>query len=170
MSCNQVLSGIPRDCEGSIGGVKRVLFINHDALGEVTVNEETGVVTAINATGKFEEYIPKKNTASFAPALTVGDGDNRSYTATLVLNFGKMTAAKRVSVLPLLANELAAIVEDNNGVYWLVGKDIPLQATEGGGNTGTAMTDANAYTVTMTDMSMTLHPTVDPTIVEGLLG
>ena len=160
MSCNQVLSGIPRDCEGSIGGVKRVLFINHDALGKVTVNEETGVVTAIEATGKFQEYIPKKNTASFAPALTVGDGDNRSYTATLVLNFGKMTAAKRVSVLPLLANELAAIVEDNNGIYWLVGKDIALQATEGGGNTGTAMTD----------MSMTLHPTVDPTIVEGLLG
>ena len=168
MACNQVLSGIPRDCEGSIGGVKRVLFINHDQLGKITVEEETGVVTAIEPTGKFSEYIPKKNTASFAPALTVGDGDNRSYTATLVLNFGKMTAAKRVSVLPLLANELAAIVEDNNGIFWLVGKDIPLQATEGGGNTGTATTDANAYTVTMTDMSMTLHHTVSAEIIEGL--
>ena len=170
MSCNQVLSGIPRDCEGSIGGVKRVLFINHDALGKVTVNEETGVVTAIEAVGKFQEYIPKKDTASFASALEVGEGDNRAFVATLVMNFGKLTASKRVSVLPLLVNELAAIVEDNNGVFWLVGKNIPLQATEGGLNSGTTISDTSAFTVTMTDRSVTLHHTVDPTIVEGLLG
>lgn len=172
MACNQVLSGIPRDCEGSIGGVKRVLFINHDQLGKVEITEETGIVSAITPTdsAKFFEYYPKKNTASFAPALTVGDGDNRSYQATLVLNFGKMTAAKRMQMQALLANELAAIVEDNNGTCWLVGKDVPLQATEGGGNTGTAMTDANAYTVTMTDMAKELHPTVDASIVAGLIG
>lgn len=168
MACNQTLSGIPRDCEGSIGGVKRVLFINHDQLGAVTIGE-TGIVSAIAADGKFYEFIPKKNTASFAPALVVGDGDNRSYQATLVLNFGKMTAAKRVQMQALLANELAAIVEDNNGTYWLVGKDIPLQATEGGGNTGTAMTDANAYTVTLTDMAKELHMTVDAKAIDTLL-
>lgn len=172
MACNQVLSGLPRDCEGSIGGVKRVLFINHDQLGKVTIEEDTGIVTAIEPVngGKFFEFYPKKNTASFAPALQVGDGDNRSYQATLVLNFGKMTASKRVQIQALLANELAAIVEDNNGTYWLAGKDVPLQATEGGGNTGTAMTDANAYTVTMTDMSQTLHHTVDAKIIDALIG
>lgn len=169
MACNQTLSGIPRDCEGSIGGVKRVLFINHDQLGTVTASD-TGVsaITPVSG-GTFQEYIPKKNTASFAPALVVGDGDNRSYQATLVLNFGKMTASKRVQMQALLANELAAIVEDNNGTYWLLGKDIPLQATEGGGTTGTAMTDANAYTVTLTDMAKELHYTVDAGIIADLL-
>lgn len=173
MACNQVLAGIPRDCEGSIGGVKRILFINHDQLGEVTIDETTGVVTAITTedTAKFKEFFAKKGTASFTTALVVGDGDNRSYQATLVMNFGKMTAAKRVEMSALLANELAAIVQDNNGVYWLIGKDVPLQASAGDvGATGAATTDANAYTATLTDMSQILHPTVDATIVDALVG
>lgn len=173
MACNQVLGGIPRDCESSIGGVKRVLFINHDQLGKVTIEESTGIVTAIEPVngGKFFEYYPKKDTASFAPVLQVGEGDNRSFKSTLTMNFGKMTASKRVQVNALLINELAAIIEDKNGNYWLAGKDSPLQADpDSGGTTGAAMTDSNAYTVTMSEMSLTLHHPVDATIIDALIG
>ena len=169
MACNQVLSNIPRDCESSIGGVKRVLFVNHDQLGALTIDESTGMVKTIEGAGKFVEVYPKKGTASLATALAKGDGDNTQYNSTIVLNFGKMTAAKRLSILPLFANELAAIVQDNNGNYWLVGKDVALSASAGDGNTGTAVADANAYTVTLTDASLELPYAVDPSIIEGLL-
>lgn len=169
MACNQTLSSIPRDCESSIGGVKRVLFINHDQLGVVTLDEQTGMVKTLTPSGKFVEVFPKKGTASLATALAVGDGDNRQYNSTLVMNFGKMTAAKRVAIVPLFANELAAIVQDNNGNYWLIGKDVPLSSSAGDANTGTAVADANAYTVTLTDAALALPYAVDPSIIDGLL-
>lgn len=168
MACNQALSGIPRDCEASIGGVKRVLFINYDQRGDITA--ENGVVTAItpDASAKFQVFYPKKGTASFAPGLQVGEGDNRIFSSVLTLNFGKMTASKRVEMQALLSNELTAIVEDNNGVYWLAGNDLPLQATEGGGTTGAALTDANSFTATMADYSKELPMTVSADIIAAL--
>ena len=168
MACNLTLNSIPRDCESSIGGVKRVLFVNHDQLGKITVDETTGMVKAIDGGGKFEVVNLKKGAASLATAMNVGDG-GKQYTSTLTINFGKMTASKRLHILPLLANELAAIVEDNNGNYWLAGKDVPLEASANDSNTGTAVSDANGYTVTMTDTSLEIPLAVDPSIVEGLI-
>lgn len=146
-----------------------MLFINYDQRGEITA--EDGVVTAITPkdSAKFMEFFPKKGTASFAPGLTVGDGDNRLYSSVLTLNFGKMTGSKRLAMQALLSNELTAIVEDNNGTYWLAGYDLPLQATEGGGTTGAALTDANAFTVTMSDYSKELPMTVTQSIVDPLI-
>lgn len=145
-----------------------MLFVNHDQLGAVTADETTGFAKNISGTGKFQEVALKKGKASLATALTVGDGGNQ-YTSTLTINFGKMTASKRMSILPLLANELAAIVEDNNGNYWLVGKDVPLEASASDSNTGTAVTDANNYTVTFTDTSLEIPLAVDPSIIDDLM-
>lgn len=169
MSCNLALSGIPRDCEGSIGGVKAVYFINHDQLGEVTVTEETGIVSAITPTdsGKFFEVFSKKDTATFTTAML----DNHSFQSTLTITVERMTAAKRMQVGVLLHNELAAIVKDNNGVFWLIGDDTALEASASDvGATGAAKTDTNAYTITLTDVSRALPKTIDPSIVEALIG
>lgn len=168
MACNQTLSGIPRDCEGSIGGVKRVLFINRDQLGALTVGD-TGIVTDIATTesAKFYEFFTKKNTATFTTAML----ENRSYQSTLAITIERMTASKRVQVMALLHNELSAIVEDNNGVYWLIGDDVALEATATDvAATGAAFTDTNAYTLTLTDTSRALPKTVDASIIDGLIG
>ena len=60
------------------------------------------------------------------------------------------------------------IVKDNNGVYWFLGYDEPVNATAGGGQTGQAKTDANQYTITLTDESHELPYEVSKTFGDSL--
>ena len=43
---------------------------------------------------------------------------------------------------------------DNNGKVWFLGKDAPVKATAGGGETGAAKSDANRYNIELTDESL----------------
>ena len=54
----------------------------------------------------------------------------------------------------LFSNKLAVIVKDCNGVYWYLGKDEPVVSSAGTGETGTARSDGNKYTVTLQDTSL----------------
>ena len=45
------------------------------------------------------------------------------------------------------------MVQDANGRYWFLGKDMPVMASAGGAESGTAYTDGNRYTITLQDNS-----------------
>ena len=51
--------------------------------------------------------------------------------------------------MSLMQGETCAIVTDNNKMKWLVGLNFPLYMTEGTADSGTAFTDNNAYTITL---------------------
>ena len=81
--------------------------------------------------------------------------DGASYVTTeLSMVFSKMEAQKRIAIQALAIGECMAVVEDSNGDMWFLGADAPLTATAGGGETGTAKSDANRYTITLTDESL----------------
>jgi hypothetical protein len=65
--------------------------------------------------------------------------------------------------------DLAVIVKDANGKYWYLGKDEPVNASAGDGQTGTNRGDANRYTLTLQDNSLEMPYEVDATIIENLL-
>ena len=87
-----------------------------------------------------------------------------------MLQFNRMETPKRVEMTALAQNELALIVKDANGKYWLLGKDEPVMATAGEGVTGTARGDRNGYGITLQDTSLEMPFEVDETIVAGLIG
>lgn len=171
MSCSQILSGLPYDCETSKGGIIEVLLINASDRGTVTVGEDNIIDTITpNAEAKFKRYALRKGVGSMTSTLNVDRANGVNYVSTdLVLQFAKMDTAKRVEIQALAQNELNAIVKDANGKYWYLGYDEPLTATAGTGQTGTARTDGNYYQITLQDNSDAMPYEVSADIVEALV-
>ena len=170
MACNQTLNGLVRDCQPSMGGIVEAHAINKEYLSEITAQE--GVIKQITlADGeKFKSYYFNRNTGSMTSNYTLDPATGVRYVTTdLVLQFNRMETTKRIEVTALAQNELALIVKDANGKYWLLGKDEPVMATAGEGVTGTARGDRNGYGITLQDTSLEMPYEVDAAIVAALL-
>ena len=81
-------------------------------------------------------------------------GGSKLVNTTVALRFAKMETAKRTAFMAMANGELALIVQDNNGVYWYLGKDNPVTLSAGTGDTGTNFTDSNEYAPTLSDTSL----------------
>lgn len=170
MPCNQTLNGLVRDCQPSMGGIVEAHAINKEYIEKITAEE--GIVKAITLTSgeKFKSYYFNRNTGSMTSNYTLDPATGVRYVTTdLSLQFNRMETAKRVEVTALAQNELALIVKDANGKYWLLGKDEPVMATAGEGVTGTARGDRNGYGITLQDTSLEMPYEVDATLVADLL-
>lgn len=170
--CNQTLAGITLDCTNSLGGIKTVYIANYGDVESVAVDEANGEITGITMTtgSTFKPYQFRKQTGSMTSTLNVDETAGVNYVSTeLSLVFTKMETAKRLEMTALAKAQLAVIVEDSNGKYWYMGKDDYVSSTAGGGNTGTAKGDQNAYTLTLTDESITYPYEVTKTAVDKVI-
>lgn len=170
MPCNQTLAGIPRDCEPSMGGLKRVLLANLDDVTSITVSDDIVSAITMATSAKFKEYNFAPNTASITSTYQISTENGSKYVQSdLVMVFPKMNTARRVEVTKVIENDLVAIAEDMNGKYWLLGKDGHLLASAGEGGTGTARGDRNGFSVTLQDNSLVFPYEVDEDIIANLL-
>ncbi len=152
MACNQTISGLVQDCSTSKGGVSEVYLANFEDVTDITVTD--GMVKGITmASGKkFHRYYFRPGTSSMASTLNVDNAAGVNFVQTLLtMLFSRMETTKRVEMSALAVNDLRAIVKDANGVYWLLGEEEPVIANAGDGQTGTAKTDANRYSITLED-------------------
>ena len=153
-----------------MGGIVEAHAINREYLSDVAAQE--GVIKQITlAEGeKFKSYYFSRNTGSMTSNYTLDPATGVRYVTTdLVLQFNRMETTKRIEVTALAQNELALIVKDANGKYWLLGKDEPVMATAGEGVTGTARGDRNGYGITLQDTSLEMPYEVDAELVAELL-
>lgn len=156
MACSQVLSGLANDCVSSMGGIVEAYIANHDDVASVTVQD--GQINAITMaeSAKFKKYYFKPGTSSFTNTLNVDQANGVNFVSTdIVLLFSRMETAKRMEIAALSVGDLALIVKDANGKYWYFGYDEPVTASAGDGQTGTARTDGNRYSITLQDNSQT---------------
>lgn len=169
MECNSiVLAGIARDCNANMGGIQKVWMILKSDVNSVTVTDNKISALSI-ASGSANAFNFRKGAASMTSNLQKDDTAGSYYWETdLAMNFQRMETAKRTAIMALTLAEAAAIVKDNNGIYWFLGKDEYLSATAGTGETGTAKTDANQYTVTLQDSSLELPYEIAESVIEGL--
>lgn len=155
MGCNLLKTYTYNPCIANLGGIKNVWLaeweedaIVKDTEGKITLTDE---LASLKEGAKWYNFRMRKNVASMTSTLN-NSTDGSSYVTTeLALVFSRMDAAKRASIQALALDELMAVVEDSNGELWFLGADAPLVATAGAGETGTAMGDANRYTITLTD-------------------
>ena len=153
MSCVQILNGINVDCEPSMGGLKVVYIANSADVTdfEITDGQITSITMATGAT--FKTYSFRRNTASMTSTLSVDPANGTSVATDVVLSFLKQDTQKRIEISALSIGELVIIVQDANGRYWFLGKDMPVMASAGGAESGTVYTDGNKYTITLQDNS-----------------
>jgi len=90
------------------------------------------------------------------------------YNQELLVTINKMNTSMRNEILLLGKNTLIAVVEDQNGVYWLLGRYNGLDITTGTASSGLAQADRNGYQLTFTGGEKELAPTVSSGIIAGL--
>lgn len=157
MACTQTLTGITRDCLGNNGGIRKVWLANYDNVDSLTV--AAGAITAISMSNseKFKLYEFARNTSSLTSNYAVNAENGTSYVESdLLMVFNRMDTSKRLEIVALAQGNLVAIVEDNNGNKWYLGKDFPVTINAGDGQTGTARADRNGYSITLRDESAEL--------------
>ena len=160
MACTATLSAIACQCGKTLGGIKHFYVINRD---KVSITVSSNSVTDIDltaaepATGDgWIDFCFKKGTANVVITGNADDaGRNNSFTTVATLNFMKQEAAKRVSLQAICETSAYAVWEDNNGKRWLMGYDDAIAANVNG-ETGSAYTDNNMYTLVVTDNSLEL--------------
>lgn len=174
MGCNShTISGLAGNCEPSMGGVLEV-YINHkDNVSKVEVSGSKITDIALASTesaDKFQVYQFKRNTANATQTYSIDPANGVNFVTTdLNLAFSKQDTQKRVEIITLALDDLAVIYKDANQKYWYMGKDEPVQASAAGGETGTARTDGNKYTITLQDNSLELPFEVEESIIAPIL-
>jgi hypothetical protein len=161
--------GYALDCRDSLGGITEVYFIESKNVSSVT--QASGVVSAIvkGAAKVFRKYELVPGTASLTENINANVQNGTVFYAqelSIVLN--KLQANTRNEILLLAQNTLEAVVGDNNGKYWLLGKVHGLNITGGSGTTGTAQGDRSGYTLTFSASEAELAPEVAGGIIAGL--
>lgn len=157
MACLQTLTGIANDCAASMGGIVEAYIANRADVEAVTftTNKVTGITMASGKT--FKTYTFRRNTGSMTSNYQIDEAAGTQYVETdLVLQFNKMETAKRIEITALAQGELAVLVKDANGAYWMLGIDNPVKAAAGDGVTGTQRADRNGYSITLREDSLEL--------------
>ena len=153
-----------------MGGILEVYIANFDDVTAATVTDGMISTISMSASAKFKKYLFAKNTGSISSTYNLDPASGVRYVTTdLLLQFNRMETAKRVEITALALGDLVVIAKDANGKYWYLGKDEPVNASAGDGQTGTARSDANRYTITLQDNSKEMPFEVDPSIVDALV-
>lgn len=117
---------------------------------------DTGIIIRFSKNVTWYAYNFKKNTCSFTSTLNIDQANGINFVTTeLILQFNRMTTAKRLEMKGLAVNDMYVIVLDSNNTYWYLGMNEPVTATSGSAQSGTAKTDGNFYQITLTDESAT---------------
>lgn len=168
MSCLMSLTGIPYACEVNLSGIKNLWLADWNEI-EVTADASTGTISTVTGLDAFHKYVFAKNTGSLTKTMTKDDSKGTRYFLNEVTaNFNRMDNAKRKELNALAAGQIAAIVEDMNGIYWYLGKDNYATATAVTGQTGAATDDGNFYVLTIQDMSGELPYSIDASALSEL--
>lgn len=145
MSC-AITEGFTLDCRDSVGGIQ-ALYIN--TVANVTAyTEASGTVNSLTKSSVFYKYeLEEEN--SMAQSVATGNRQNGTvfFAQEITAIFQKLTYQTRDKLVSLHKNRLVIVVKDNNGKFWIMGKDRGLMTTTSTGATGTAMGDLNGYTV-----------------------
>jgi hypothetical protein len=151
MACN--LTGtIALDCLDSIGGVKSLWVGTEVELGTITAGATAGITSLSGATGSFYQIEVAKDVASFTETFNVSQTNGTAFfSQAVVIPVQHLSSAKRQQIQLLTYNrDSKCVIEDNNGVYWLIGATRGCTVTSGSSMTGTAPGDMSGYNITIT--------------------
>lgn len=174
MAClsNYTLQGILADCNPNLAGIQEA-YLGYYGSFNVSADTDTqkiANITTAQTGAKFYHYTFAKQTGSLNSTLTKDDTNGTRYwTNTVTLQFSKMEAEKHLEVEAMAAEQLVAIIKDNNLKYWFVGLDGYLSADDAQANSGQSYDDLNGYNLTMNAMSAYLPFEIDYSKFESLI-
>lgn len=170
MACNTVtLSSIDARCDGSVGGIKRILLANVDDIKTVLIDETTQKIKEITlVTGKkFEQWRFRKNTGSYSSSIERDPAiGTETVTTEVALQFSRAEAQKRLDIQSAINASCVVIVEDMYGEYIYLGLENEVTITSATMASGTQTGDLSGFTLTFTDVATELPHFIDKAQVD----
>jgi len=170
--CNVLDGGITIGCTNNIGGIRKLWLKELSKLTIAHGSPEDKIISiTVDDASKFYQFEFTKNTSTFTEETTTSQENGTELTAqTITLKLNRREQAKRNTLLLLgKFKNLCAIVEDSNGLYWLLGETEGLNLTTNTGGPGTAKTDANGYTLTFVGSEPELASEVTSSAVTAVI-
>ncbi len=169
MGCCIAFSGIARDCDANVGGIKRVWIACYDEVtGKTLTNNQVSAITFVDKA--FKEFQFRKQTGSVTQSFQLGDNGTGYYEQTITLVFSKQETEKQIEINTLAVSDMVVIIEDNNGKYWYFGFDNTVTLSANEAETGTAYGDFNGYTVTLLGTDWQLAHEVTEGAMKSIIG
>lgn len=168
--CPITLTPVIRACEANVaGGIAEVYIAERCDVDTITTT--AGVVSAITMYGAFTftTFQQKKNVANMTTTANVSEAGVVTYTTDINIKFNKLDAAKRLNFMALAQGDLIIIVRMVNGDYWLVGEELYASFSAGTINSGTNMTDAQQYDITLQEVSTYAPKKVEMATISTIL-
>lgn len=194
MACTSYLQGFSTSCGSNLASIRKMWIgafesatftFNYQMTDDETPTQVLdadgnpiieSVATAVLGTGedKWVEFGFKKNTGEMTSEMTRNDNGSFYFTNGANLVFAKQDQVKRLALQATAAGECSMVILDSNGIYWLIGAKDAVTATTLSATTGTAVGDANQYTITLSAdeayMPIPLDASAASTIITSLTG
>ena len=164
------LNSIDARCDGSVGGIKRILIALRDdvtATIGTDANDSQYVDSITVATGKkFEQWRFRKNTGSYTSTLSTDPSiGNNTVTTEVNLQFSKAEVNKRLIIQSAINANSVVIIEDMYGNYIYLGLENEVSVTSAVMQSGTATGDLSGFTLTFQDIATEMPHFIDTTKV-----
>jgi hypothetical protein len=153
MAC-ELSTGFSLDCKDGIGGIKKIVLT--DWINVDFTLDATQVVTLITgpSSGDLYTYELPTQTGSFEETINFNrDNGTVFYTQTVNVMLRKLSSAKRLELQNVAQARVIVFVQDTNNNWWAVGYENGADLSTSTAGTGTALGDANGYTLAFTHES-----------------
>lgn len=158
MACSLTIAGRELPCKNNVGGVKNVwMLTSYNASGEgqfipgMYSAVTSGRIASTGAAAVYKDYVSPKNATTFTQTINSSvENGNIFYTQVLSLVVSKEVAEDVIELREMKKGRLAIIVEDYNGVKYVMGHTRGAEVSGGTVATGTAVGDLNGITIEFT--------------------
>lgn len=152
MAC-ELSTGFTLDCKDGVGGIKQIVLLDKTSVETITYEVGTEVISSmvINNTNELYTYELRTQTGSFEETINFNrDAGTIFYTQTVNIMMQKLSAPKRLELQNAATVRVIVFVNDTNNNWWAVGIENGADLSTGTAATGTALGDANGYTLAFT--------------------
>lgn len=147
--------GYQLGCKDNTGGIQKVYITNYDDDTIYTYDADNSILTALDAaTGliapTYYTFEQRNENAEFTQEgqHSIENGTN-FWIQTVNMIFHKNEADLRNTLLLLAKSSLTVIILDQNGRYWLLGKQNGAELTASSASMGKAYGDLNGTTLSI---------------------
>ena len=152
MAC-ELSTGFTLDCKDGIGGIKQIVLLDKTSVETITYEVGTEVISSmvINNVNELHTYELPTQTGSFEETINFNrDAGTIFYTQTVNIMMQKLSAPKRLELQNAATVRVIVFVNDTNNNWWAIGIENGADLSTGTAATGTALGDANGYTLAFT--------------------
>lgn len=177
MSCSSIVA-LSRACgsEGIVAGLEKLYIVSYSDLdgssGSTFTTATNGQVNDITlAVGKkYVEVGLLRSSTGLNEALTKNVENGTAYfTQTMTLVLSDMTVENQAFIKSVLNQPVSVLLKARTGKYFVAGLSGQFELSGLEGGTGIKEGDLAGYTLTFTGIDTKLVPSVDPTIIAGLI-